>query len=107
MTFPMENPNTNTNRPATPAEPAADGFRDSMEVAADSLEADIVAASKEAGEMSVAELVALLKETSDYHNELADTACDLDSAQDCRVQSAAIWRAAEMLEKLANEGGIK
>lgn len=97
----MEHDTPNTEPGALPA-PAPDGLRDSMEAAGDWLEARLTEAEREAAAMPADRLAALLRETSDYHHHLAESA-DEDSAQACRVQSAAIWRAAGELDRLRGE----
>lgn len=94
----MENQNENTRPGATPA-PAADGIRDTMETAADALEAQIEAAERAAQAMSTEAIVETLKATSDHHAELAGSADEEDTARACLIQSAAIWRAAKIIER--------
>lgn len=89
--------NRKTKRLGTKPKPATDGIRDTMDTAADWLEARLAEAEKEAKALPIAKLAPLLRATADYHQELAESA-DEDSAQACRFQAAAIWRAADMIE---------
>lgn len=115
----MENPNTNT-RPATPAEPAADGIReaqqalaayetgslpDTMEAAADAFEARLAETEKEVEALPLSELVHHL-EAAAY--QITEHAHDCRGDDDCewsyRFEACAVYRAARTIKALADLG---
>lgn len=102
----MNKPNEN-KRPGTTLEPAPDSFRDSIEAEADRLEDLLSKAEAEADAMTLAGIASLLRETSDHHYQYADSADEDEAAQACRIQSAAIYRAAKIIDELSEKGGAK